>query len=192
MARQHNTIPIVCLQCNTVFFCWPYKAKSAKFCSNTCSGAYKSTQALNRFWSNVVKSEGCWNWIGGKDKDGYGKLQLYGASLRAHRFAYKLYKGHIDDTLMVLHTCDNPSCVREDHLYQGTNEDNVQDRIIRQRQQSQWGEANPAAKLSTEIVLEVRRLWASGVRQVDIGKLFDIDPKYISSIVNNKCWTHLN
>lgn len=81
--------------------------------------------AERRFWQRVVKTQKCWVWIGDKDKDGYGRLWVRGRSEKAHRFSYKVHVGEVPGNVMVLHSCDNPSCVRPDHLFLGNNRDNV-------------------------------------------------------------------
>lgn len=82
----------------------------------------------SRFWEKVTKvgGEECWLWSGAKDEDGYGKFFFRGKIERAHRVAYIMTVGPIGD-LQVLHTCDTPACVRSDHLFLGTQGDNIAD-----------------------------------------------------------------
>lgn len=79
-----------------------------------------------RFWSKVRRGRGCWVWMGRRDKDGYGLSEQFG-QVRAHRAAYVSKHGSIPDGMCVLHRCDNPPCVRPDHLWVGTQADNVRD-----------------------------------------------------------------
>ncbi len=84
--------------------------------------------------SNYTISEsGCWVWNGKKDRDGYGCVKREGISISTHRLFYKVYKGSIPEGMLVLHTCDNPSCVNPKHLYVGTQLDNERDKTIRGR-----------------------------------------------------------
>lgn len=95
---------------------------------------YPTTEA--RFWAKVDKSGGedaCWMWLGGKDKDGYGKILTYGKHNRAHRFAWEIENGEIENQMQVLHSCDEPKCVNSRHLFLGTNIDNVRDRDLKGR-----------------------------------------------------------
>jgi hypothetical protein len=87
-----------------------------------------------RFWRMVQKTDGCWLWMGAKFRRGYGQFRGYkGKSWKAHRFAFKLNGGELVPGEYICHRCDNPSCVRPDHLFAGTPTDNVQDCIRKGR-----------------------------------------------------------
>lgn len=88
-------------------------------------------EAKERFFSNIEKSPNCWIWKGAFSK-GYG-MMFYKKHLKSHRFSYFIHKGNIEKDKLICHTCDNPSCVNPDHLYQGTPQDNMNDKIKRNR-----------------------------------------------------------
>lgn len=89
---------------------------------------------LNRFWNKVYKTDSCWLWIGSRLPTGYGTFRVGKKVKRAHRVSWELHNGPIiDGSLLVCHTCDNPMCVNPDHLFLGTNLDNMRDRNAKGR-----------------------------------------------------------
>jgi hypothetical protein len=86
-----------------------------------------------RFWSKVNKTETCWLWTGHCNCDGYGEFSICGVRILAHRASYLLEYGMLPEGLSVLHSCDNPPCIRPTHLFLGTQQDNVNDMIAKGR-----------------------------------------------------------
>ena len=84
-------------------------------------------QLGKRFWSKVNKTDGCWEWTAYLNKQGYGRYGIGSNVYRAHRLAFEEAYGPIPEGMFVCHKCDNPSCVRPDHLFLGTNSDNLKD-----------------------------------------------------------------
>ena len=81
---------------------------------------------MERFWSKVNKDKDCWEWTAALNENGYGRFYLDGKEYRAHRWIFiQLNKWEPE---VVMHTCDNPSCVNPDHLRGGTIEENNKDR----------------------------------------------------------------
>lgn len=145
------------------------------------------------FWSKVsIKSENeCWEWLMSKDKCGYGRLMFNSIREKAHRISWKLINGEIPDGLYVCHKCDNPSCVNPKHLFLGTQKDNMVDMRKKNRQPSVLGEKNPKAKLTEEIVLEIRLLYQFGIRQYEIAKMYKISRFLVFDIVHRRKWKHV-
>jgi hypothetical protein len=88
---------------------------------------------LSRFNSKWEETDGCWDWKSYRCKKGYGRFKLEGSTKMSHRVAWELYFGPIPEGLHVLHVCDNPSCVNPLHLFLGTNQDNVDDKMAKGR-----------------------------------------------------------
>lgn len=88
----------------------------------------KRPSAEERFWPKVKKTRGCWNWVGSRNEHGYGNFSYRGKQGKAHRFSFELVTGLILTTEQhVCHHCDNPSCVRPEHLFLGDRFTNMQD-----------------------------------------------------------------
>lgn len=113
--------------------------RSSKFCSKGCASAHARTEDLNeRFWRRVNKTPGlgpmgdCWEWTASKDRKGYGNFNCY-LGTKAHRVSYILANGPILNKLVVMHYCDNKSCVNPSHLSLGTIKENNMDKVEKLR-----------------------------------------------------------
>ena len=89
--------------------------------------ALKSRVKYKESFYIINETTSCWEWIGCKWKSGYGYLRINRKHISAHRYMYELYKGAIPDGYCVCHSCDNPSCVNPEHLWLGTQGDNMRD-----------------------------------------------------------------
>jgi len=140
-----------------------------------------------RIENRIVKdSKDCWNWLGMKDRDGYGRMCYKGKQGQlVHRLSYSFYKEPIPEGLLVLHSCDNPSCVNPAHLRLGTNQDNQKDKKDRQRI---VGSKHPYSKLTEEDVISIR---ASSLSQEKLGKLYGVEQAHIGRIIRRVNWTHI-
>lgn len=142
-----------------------------------------------RFWSKVQKTNNCWIWLTGKRK-GYGVFCANYKTLFAHRFSWELYFGAIPKDLHVLHKCDNRACVNPDHLFLGTQKDNINDMVEKNRQAK--GENHGESKLTEKQVLKIRELYSrDDISQRKLAKKFKITQTMIGYIVNKQSWKHL-
>lgn len=137
----------------------------------------------------------CWPYMGTCDPNGYGRFFVAGTGRNgykpfAHRVAYELAYGPVPDGLVVMHICDNPTCCNPSHLRIGTRADNNRDRSEkgRGRENRQWGSANPRAKLTAEMVLQIRKMVRDGLSQGKVAKLFGIKQPQVSRLVRGVSW----
>lgn len=135
-----------------------------------------------RFWSKVdVRGEDdCWEWEGGKNKDGYGRFNVNGRIFNAHVVAYSLTFGEVIEGKCICHFCDNRPCCNPKHLWQGTHLQNMEDMARKKRA---WG-----TRLSEADVIRMRELYTEGRSLTEIGFLFGVGFQHVSRIVNRKAW----
>jgi hypothetical protein len=155
------------------------------------------------FWNKVDKSgplildTACWVWTGGKTsntKEGYGQTSTKGRNELAHRKSWELHFGVIPAGLCVCHKCDNRICVNPDHLFLGTNKDNMEDCVAKGRfvVNSKVGVDCSSAKLTEEQVLEIRKLYATGQYGYrGLAEQFGVDFGLIGRIIRREFWTHI-
>lgn len=137
----------------------------------------------------------CWCWIGSKCKDGYGqfhvKIDGKWKSIRPHRYSYEIFKGEIGDKKVVCHHCDNPSCVNPEHLFLGTQKDNIQDALKKKRMVGPRGMQQWQAKFIDEDIKKIRLLNKEGMNGNQISKLYKVDRRVIYDILKNVTWRHV-
>jgi HNH endonuclease len=159
----------------------------------------KATVA-ERFWAKVEKTDGCWLWNGARYYNGYGAFGLsrQKKGALAHRVAYLLTHGEIPEGQLILHRCDNPPCVRPDHLYAGSYSDNQRDTIARHpdarealltHRRRQVGELHNQAKLTAAQVREIRDDASSSQR--DLAMLYEVSQSTINDIICRRTWRHI-
>lgn len=138
--------------------------------------------------SHFIPFCGCQIWVGTTDRYGYGIVLVNGKRKLAHRVAYTIAKGAPKN--FVCHTCDIPSCVNPDHLYDGTNSDNMRDRAERGRAKMARGEQHGRSTLTVELVAQIREMAARGITYREIAKSLGIKSSgHVSNVVNRKVWS---
>jgi hypothetical protein len=154
--------------------------------------AYHNGTVEERFWRNVRKGSGCWEWIGGINSTGRGMFWLDGKTVKAHRVSYELNIAPIPNGKLVLHNCDNGKCVRPEHLFLGTFKDNTQDMFGKGRNNTPKGDKHWNAKLTATDVNVIRGLYlTTDITQKEIAKRFNISSPTVSEIITRKLWAHI-
>lgn len=135
-------------------------------------------------WSIPVTECGCIIWLGNLDGGGYGTIRMDGKMVKAHRASWICQNGTIPDGMMVLHRCDMPLCINPDHLFLGTQSDNMQD-MARKGRSNSAGENNGRATITADTARQIRA--ASGTYN-EIARQFGIGKSMVGYIKNNKHW----
>jgi hypothetical protein len=151
-----------------------------------------SDGAVERFWSHVVKSDGCWNWTAAKRGSGYGCIKVARRLISSHRFSYVLHFGDIPVGKIVCHKCDNRMCVRPDHLFVDTPKKNAHDMCAKGRHARTNGEGIANSKLTAtqvERIFLLRRDDRITVRE--LAELFGVGTNAINRIVYGNGWRHV-
>jgi len=155
-----------------------------------------------RFWAKVRKTSKCWEWAGASS-NGYGYFNVAGKTVLVHRYSYALHNGEIPDNKQVNHRCDNACCMRPDHLYLGTQQDNMTDKRVRKRSAKGLahgsktrpdrlarGERHGNSTLSDADIQNMRERYAAGgISQNDLAKEYGLKQSSISSIILGKTRT---
>jgi hypothetical protein len=139
-----------------------------------------SDRDLERFWSKTEWSGDCIVWTS-QTRAEYGLFRYKGKIWGAHRFAYAL-EYDLDEALQVCHTCDNPSCVRSAHLFQGTAKVNSDDKMIKDR----YG-----FTFSNEQVVAIRNSPVSNTMVRDLAEQYAVKPSLIKSVLSGESYGHL-
>ena len=173
-------------------------------------------EIIKRFWQKVNKSDGCWEFTGTPSQR-YPVVSLGNLKyIKAHRYSYQVHCGEIPEGMMVCHKCDNPKCVRPEHLFLGTCKENLQDMsrkkrgffnrpqsgIPRRRGESHpyyngnpllEGEKSPNARLTNKTVKEIRQSYeAGGISQDALAIKYGVSQSGISAVIRKQTWDHVD
>lgn len=183
----------MCERCGATFFRKGYEVpwlwKKHRFCSRVCGRPVKEPFDVEKFNSHIVPGEnGCEIWAGKKDDKGYGTYWANGKHQKAHRVAWEAFIGPIPAGMHVLHKCDNPPCIRLDHLWLGTHRDNMDDMTRKGRARGLPGSSHNMAILNETQVLEIFR--SSETRPV-LAVRYGVSRSTISAIRTGQNWSHV-
>jgi hypothetical protein len=144
-----------------------------------------------------ISLAGCWEWKATSRARAfdYGKFWYCGRYEKAHRASYMMFVGEIPEGLCVLHRCDNPPCVNPAHLFVGSKRDNALDMLAKgrggQHKNPNIGDRRKDAKLTTQKVLDIRRLCGAGMSQGNAAKMFGVGQPTIFKVVHRHRWAHV-
>lgn len=130
-------------------------------------------------------NSGCHLWTAYTSKGGYGRFGINGDVLDAHRVSYEMYVAQIPSGMCVLHKCDVPSCVRPDHLFLGTQKENLLDMTSKGRRSCARGEKSGATKLTERLVAEIRK---DARTHREIAVAYGIGKSTVGAIKSRKYW----
>lgn len=183
-----------CIECGVIFTRPKGKSRPyferRQFCSQRCNGLHHRTPAAVRLWARVAKQDGdgCWEWTGGGNDRGYGTLYdgEAGSLVYAHRLSWEIANREPAGERVVCHRCDNPPCVRPDHLFIGDTQANTADMVAKRRHA--FGERNVHAKLTGSAAREIRDRHAAGEGVATLAAAYGISRSIITAIINWRIW----
>lgn len=135
--------------------------------------------------------QGPWIWVGLRKTGGYGRLSFRSRKYLAHRLSWEIANGPIPDGNNVLHKFDDPPNVNPSHLFLGTQKDNMHDASVKGRIVAHKGEKSGMAKLTDDLVKEIRDLAKSGYTHRQIGKMYGVSHATAGSAISGRSWGHV-
>lgn len=136
---------------------------------------------MDNFWNKIAVAgpDECWNWTGAKSSYGHGIFRHDGKNVRSHRLLLEMCGVNIPDNKVVCHKCDNPSCVNPDHLFVGTQFDNMADMTKKGRR---------FFKINSEDAMRIKDMLRCGAKQQSIADWFGVSNQLISAINCGHNW----
>jgi len=142
---------------------------------------------ISRFFDKVNFTSTCWLWIGGKSSFGHGRFRVGEKLYSPHRLAYEFFYESIPENKHICHHCDNPSCVRPDHLFLGSHAQNMADMVSKNRHAH--GSKSGGAKLCELDVWLIRQL--RHIKNREVARFFSISESIVSQIHSRQIWKHV-
>jgi DNA-binding XRE family transcriptional regulator len=142
---------------------------------------------ITKFWTLYAQDKrGCWRWLGSTNGH-YGRYRYQNHTHIAHRLAYETAKGPIPPGKVVMHLCDNTFCINPKHLNLGTQADNIQDKVLKNRQVQ--GERCHTSKLTVGQVKAIRGAYVSlNLQQKELADMFGVSKRTMGHIVKGRSW----
>lgn len=177
-----------CKLCNKTFK-YNFKDRTGTFCSRECSFKEKlvTKDILKEYMTKmynqkVMKKEGCWSWAGSVRRK-YGLISMGSNSdILIHRASWEIHNGPIPKGLCVLHKCDNPICSNPEHLFLGTQLDNIQDMFVKQRNRK---------TINKEIAKEIKLMLSQKISCKEIAEKLNVSKGLVWNISRGTTWKHV-
>lgn len=135
----------------------------------------------------IKKETGCWEWKGAKTTTGYGRLKVNNVAWMAHRYSLFLHQGSLGQDTVVMHMCDNPSCINPEHLKEGTQKENMADCKAKGRlgprgcSTNEKPKRDPGAERRALVVSHHALGWSNAA----IAKRFAMSPLWVASVIQD-------
>ena len=151
---------------------------------------FKCSVELKVLANIKINLKNCWEFTKGRNAGGYGVVRIHDKSMLTHRASYLYHYNSIPTGLHVLHKCDNPCCCNPEHLFIGTDRDNMEDKVRKGRQsrQGMLGKEHPMAILEDKNVITI---FTSSLNTLELASIYNVSPSTISAIRNKSCWKHV-
>lgn len=173
---------------------------------------YTPEQQIERFWNKLDRSGNCWIWTGCVRPNGYGLSLFEGKNQGTHRIAWQIVNGVIPAGMLICHHCDVRLCCRPDHLFLGTQKENMQDcktkgRFVQNplprfygdsnvsRQHPELlphGEAHHSAKLTESGVQAIRFRHTQGTSMGKLAREYGVSVQTVSRVIHRTLWRHID
>lgn len=158
-------------------------------------------QRVRRSWTLRQRLEflsepmdsGCREWRSADDgKLGYGKITVANKTMYAHRASWEDHNDQaVPPGMVVMHLCDNPSCIEPSHLALGTQQQNVADQIAKGRHWRGWGETHALSKLTDQQADEIReRFSQGGITKAALGREYGISATSVWKVITGLSYNH--
>lgn len=135
-----------------------------------------------------ISGNGCWEWQKSKNA-GYGRMMRNGESWPAHAYSYAAFLGQIPNGLQVNHKCHNRCCVNPEHLYAGTQKQNVLDMNLAGRRNQAIGERGGNSKITEDIAKQI--YFHDGYARI-AAKKFNVSISLVYAIKKKQIWRHIH
>lgn len=148
----------------------------------------ESPESKLLFYGWNVAPSGCWEWLGPRSHE-YGALRAGGATWLAHRLSYTVYVGPIPDGDVICHRCDNPICINPEHLFTGSQADNLHD--MHNKGRGVRGVKQHAHVVTEGDVRAIREAREQGIPATVLALRYGVHKRQIYKIANREQWKHV-